>query len=117
LQWLRRQNGWSRTPNAPLLTRGHRQALLEIVESGPIPAVDGVVRWRLIDRAPWVRDAFRILIGKQTLSRELRPSQGGLIGRFALNAVAVAGPGGALTFATVAQENDQRNAIYCRCPQ
>src|SRR6266571_3293138 len=35
--------------NAPLLTQAHRQALLEIVESGPIPAVHGVVRWRLID--------------------------------------------------------------------
>jgi hypothetical protein len=43
--------------------------------------------------------------------------QGELIGRFALNPVAVAGPGGALTFATVAREKDERNAIYCRCPQ
>src|SRR5712692_6237513 len=43
--------------------------------------------------------------------------QGELIGRFALNAVAVAGPGGGLTFATVAQENGGRNAIYCRCPE
>jgi hypothetical protein len=42
--------------------------------------------------------------------------QGELIGRFALNAVAVAGPGGALTFATVAQEKGEPNAIYCRCP-
>jgi hypothetical protein len=42
--------------------------------------------------------------------------QGELIGRFALNTVAVAGPGGALTFATVAQEKEERNAIYCRCP-
>ena len=42
--------------------------------------------------------------------------QGGWIGRFALNGVAVAGPGGALTFATVAQEEGERNAIYCRCP-
>ncbi len=42
--------------------------------------------------------------------------QGGVIGRFALNAVAVAGPGGAVTFATVAHEAGERNAIYCRCP-
>jgi hypothetical protein len=42
--------------------------------------------------------------------------QGEPLGRFALNAVAVAGPGGALTFATVAQEKGERNAIYCRCP-
>src|SRR5271165_1629984 len=43
--------------------------------------------------------------------------QGGSIGRFALNGVAVAGPGGALTFATVAQNEGERNAIYCRCPE
>jgi len=42
---------------------------------------------------------------------------GGTIGRFALNTVAVAGPDGALTFATVAQEKGERNAIYCRCPE
>jgi hypothetical protein len=42
--------------------------------------------------------------------------QGGTIGRFALNTVAAAGPNGALTFATVAQEKGERNAIYCRCP-
>jgi hypothetical protein len=42
--------------------------------------------------------------------------EGGSIGRFALNGVATAGPGGALTFATVAQKEGERNAIYCRCP-
>jgi hypothetical protein len=42
--------------------------------------------------------------------------QGERIGRFALNAVAVTGPGGALTFATVAQEEGEHNVIYCRCP-
>jgi len=40
--------------------------------------------------------------------------QGEVIGRFALNAVAVAGPGGALTFAAEAEA--ERHAIYCRCP-
>jgi hypothetical protein len=43
--------------------------------------------------------------------------QGESIGRFALNAVAVAGPGGAVTFAAVAQKEGERNAIYCRCPE
>jgi transposase len=58
--------------HAPLLTPAHRQALLAIVENGPIPAVHGVVRWRLIDLAQWVFEEFRISISKQTLSRELR---------------------------------------------
>jgi hypothetical protein len=43
--------------------------------------------------------------------------EGGVIGRFALNAVAAAGPGGAVTFATVAEGEGQRNVIYCRCPR
>src|SRR5712664_3140495 len=58
--------------NAPLLTQAHRQALLEIVESGPIPALHGVVRWRLIDLAQWLFEEFRVSISKPTLSRELR---------------------------------------------
>jgi transposase len=58
--------------NPPLLNDERRQALRAIVESGPIPAVHGVVRWRLIDLAQWVYEEFRISISKQTLSRELR---------------------------------------------
>jgi Winged helix-turn helix len=38
---------------------------------GRIPAVNGVVRWRLIDLAQWIFEEFRIAIAKQTLSREL----------------------------------------------
>lgn len=56
----------------PLLDDRQRRALAEIVESGPIPASHGVVRWRLIDLAAWVWDEFGISISKQTLSRELR---------------------------------------------
>ena len=39
---------------APLLDEAQRRALAAIVESGPIPASHGVVRWRLIDLAQWV---------------------------------------------------------------
>ena len=38
----------------PQLTEAHRQALVAVVESGPIPAVHGVVRWRLIDLCQWL---------------------------------------------------------------
>ena len=58
--------------NAPLLNDQQRQALLQIVEAGPMPAIHGVVRWRLIDLAQWVFEEFRLSISKQTLSRELR---------------------------------------------
>ncbi|MSP89970.1 MAG: IS630 family transposase, partial [Alphaproteobacteria bacterium] len=33
----------------PLLGAKHRQALARMIEAGPIPAVHGVVRWRLVD--------------------------------------------------------------------
>ena len=54
------------------LDDGQRQAIARMVESGPIPAIHGVVRWRLIDLAQWIYEEFRIAIAKQTLSRELR---------------------------------------------
>jgi transposase len=54
------------------LTDTHRATLVGLLESGPIPAVHGVVRWRLIDLAQWLFEEFRISISKQTLSRELR---------------------------------------------
>jgi transposase len=54
------------------LNDAQRQAIVRMIESGPIPAVHGVVRWRLIDLAQWIFEEFRITIAKQTLSRELR---------------------------------------------
>jgi transposase len=56
----------------PLLNAEQRAALQRIVEAGPNPVVDGVVRWRLIDLAQWVFAEFGISISKQTLSRLLR---------------------------------------------
>jgi hypothetical protein len=40
----------------------------------------------------------------------------GTIGRPAMTAVAAAGPGGAVSFATMAQKAAEGNAIWCRCP-
>jgi len=54
------------------LSDAQRQAIARMIESGPIPAIHGVVRWRLIDLAQWIFEEFRITIAKQTLSRELR---------------------------------------------
>ena len=56
----------------PLLHAAQREALRRIVEAGPNPATDGVVRWRLVDLAQGVHAEFGILISKQTLSRMLR---------------------------------------------
>jgi transposase len=57
---------------APILTDAHRQALATAIEDGPIPAVHGVVRWRVVDLCQWLRDDYAVAVSKQTLSRELR---------------------------------------------
>jgi transposase len=54
------------------LNDAHRAALAEAIEQGPIPAVHGVVRWRLVDLCQWMWDEFNVVIAKQTMSRELR---------------------------------------------
>lgn len=62
-----------KSPGQPSkLNEAQRQAVARMIENGPIPAVHGVVRWRLIDLAQWIFEEFRIAIAKQTLSRELR---------------------------------------------
>lgn len=50
----------------------HRAALAAVIETGPMPAVHGVVRWRLVDLCQWLWEEFQVSIAKQTLSRELR---------------------------------------------
>ena len=49
-----------------------RQALARLVESGPIPAIHGVVRWRRKDLAHWIFEEFRISVDETTVGRELR---------------------------------------------
>jgi transposase len=58
--------------NTCKLNESQRQALAEMVESGPTPAIHGVVRWRLKDLTLWVWGAFQIALSETTLSRELR---------------------------------------------
>ena len=60
-------------PGQPSRLNGaHRAALAAILESGPIPAVHGVVRLRIVDLCQWIFEEFRVVVAKQTLSRELR---------------------------------------------
>jgi transposase len=56
----------------PLLTDAHRQALAAQIDNGPIPAIHGVVRWRLCDLGQWLWEEFRVSVSPQTLSREVR---------------------------------------------
>lgn len=78
--WVLRFNGRGpeglldgKAPGNPRkLSAEQRQALLKIVETGPTPAIHGVVRWRLSDLAQWVWDEYRISISRQALGRILR---------------------------------------------
>jgi transposase len=54
------------------LKEAHRARLAAVIESGPIPAVHGVVRWRIIDLCQWLWDEFEVSVSEQTLGRELR---------------------------------------------
>ena len=58
--------------NTCKLNDSQRQALVTIVERGPMPAIHGVVRWRLKDLTLWIWEAFQISLSETTLSRELR---------------------------------------------
>jgi hypothetical protein len=85
----------------PTVGPGGVTAFIAAIDGGPGP---------LVAFAGTAGDITRVATMGETLP------QGGQMGRFPLNAIAMAGPGGALTFATVAQEEGERNAIYCRCP-
>ena len=54
------------------LNDAQRQALVETVERGPIPAIHGVVRWRLIDLVQWLHDEFAVSLDATTVGRELK---------------------------------------------
>jgi transposase len=49
-----------------------RQELAKIVTDGPIPAIHGVVRWRLKDLVLWIWEEFHISLEESTVGREVR---------------------------------------------
>ena len=57
---------------APKLNEAQRVALVRMVEDGPIPAVHGVVRWRLRDLAQWIFEEFGITLDETTVGRTLK---------------------------------------------
>src|SRR4051812_24818330 len=62
-----------RTAGAPgKLDTAQREALAAMVESGPIPAIHGIICWRLKDLAMWVWQEFRVSVSETTVSRILR---------------------------------------------
>ena len=60
------------TGQPPKLNDSQRQALARRVESGPLPSIHGVVRWRRKDLAQWIFEEFRISVDETTVGRELK---------------------------------------------
>ena len=57
---------------ASKLDNDQRRALANIVESGPIPAVHGVVRCPVRDLAQWIWEEFGVSSSETTISGELK---------------------------------------------
>ena len=56
----------------PKLSVEQRRFLAEVAEQGPIPAVHGVVRWRLKDLVQLILETFGISMDETTVGRELK---------------------------------------------
>ena len=78
--WVHRFNaeGPEGLVNRPLpgasmkLTAAQLESLAAVVESGPDPEVDGVVRWRRVDLAAWIEDHFGAHYHERSVSRLLK---------------------------------------------
>ncbi len=53
------------------LTAAEKTALAALVEAGPDPRIDGVVRWRRFDRQEVIRDCFGVDYHERSVSRLL----------------------------------------------
>ena len=56
----------------PILTDDQRLRLAAVVDEGPTPYLDGMVRWRLADLAEWALEELGVSISPDTVGRELR---------------------------------------------
>jgi transposase len=56
----------------PRLSDDQKQVLKRLVEAGPDPETDGVVRWRCVDLKRVVRDRFGIDLSEVSLGRVLK---------------------------------------------
>ncbi len=61
-----------KAPGAPAkLTAAQLTELAAVVESGPDPVADGVVRWRCMDLKAWIEDQFGVVYHERSVSRLL----------------------------------------------
>ena len=68
----RRLDRWQGSREHLQAERQPAPGLGDIVERGPMPAIHGVMRWRLKDLTLWVWEEFQISLSETTLGRELR---------------------------------------------
>jgi transposase len=62
-----------RAPGAtPKLAAARKTRLAALLEQGPIPAVDDVVRWRTCDLVQWIQEEFAISVSDDTVYRMLK---------------------------------------------
>ena len=60
-------------PGAPVkLTAAQLEELAAVVETGPDPKVDDVVRWRRIDLKAWIEEHFDVVYHERSVSRLLK---------------------------------------------
>ena len=77
-----------KAPGKPsLLNDDQRTALAQAIERGPIPYLDGVVRWRLCDLVQWLWEEFRVSASEQTLMEWTSMSRSGMGCRSILGAI------------------------------
>jgi len=60
-----------------ILNETQRAALRAIVEQGPIPAIHGVVRWRLVDLIAWLWEETLWGVRREKISSSLDQADGG----------------------------------------
>jgi len=46
--------------------------VVRLVEESPIPAIHGVVRWRFVDLAGWIYDAYSVSLHPSSLGKFLK---------------------------------------------
>jgi len=56
----------------PKLTAEQLEAVIRQVEDGPIPAIHGVVRWRLVDLVGWIYDEWGVSLDPSRLGKILK---------------------------------------------
>jgi len=61
------------SPGAPgKLSKKHKAFIVRLVEQGPIPAIDGVVRWRACDLIMRLHEEFGLSVSDDTVYRALK---------------------------------------------